>query len=202
LHLGGGQCGGQAARIARTAFIARVIAASIREKYLSGRQAQDFPCTRYDRELADHLLGRPEIARRGAVPWLDSVGALQDKLILEIGCGTGSSTVALAEQGAIVTAIDTDEASLAVAKTRCEVYGLNPSIHTLNATEILRVFGVGVFDLVIFYASLEPRSQFGYRRHFVPRRGETPKDSLFIPRPLRLVRCPVRSRPSQSVYCW
>lgn len=108
-----------------------------------------------ERDLASHLLGRLNIARAGVIPWLDSISSLRGTRVLEVGCGTGSSTVALAEQGAIVTAVDTDEASLAVARTRSDVYGLAPFFREMNATEILAVFGENAFELVIFYASLE-----------------------------------------------
>ena len=133
----------------------QTIAVAIRDRYLP-HQGSDIPGDEsQDRELADHLLGRLEIARRGVVPWLDSVGALLGQRILEIGCGTGASTVALAEQGAQVIAVDADEASMGVARIRCEAYELPVTFHAMNATEILTKLGGTIFDSVVFYASLE-----------------------------------------------
>ena len=70
-------------------------------------------------------------------------------------CGTGSSTVALAEQGAEVTAIDVDETSLSVAGERCRAYGLTVDLAHANATEVHTLFAGRRFDYIIFYAALE-----------------------------------------------
>ena len=93
--------------------------------------------------------------RKQIIPWLDSVKPLKGLRILEIGCGSGASTLAFAEQGAIVTAIDVDDSLLSDAKIRCELYGLDVNFHLMNATEVEKVFVNEVFDIVIFMASLE-----------------------------------------------
>ena len=79
--------------------------------------------------------------------------------MLEIGCGTGSDLVALAEQGVILTAMDICEKSIEMARLRCQLYELPVTIHTANATEIGDLFGAGQFDWVVFYASLEHMTQ-------------------------------------------
>jgi len=107
------------------------------------------------KDLLDHLTARLESDRKLAIPWLDSARRLKDAKVLEIGCGTGASTVALAEQGANVTAIDIDDKALIDAKTRCEIYGLSVDFHHMNSTEIARVFPKETFDFIIFWASLE-----------------------------------------------
>lgn len=88
-------------------------------------------------------------------PCLGDAKPIQEATILEIGCGTGSSVVALAEQGAKVIAVDIDENSLSVARERCRVYGVDASFFKANATEVHRLFSGEHFDLIIFYASLE-----------------------------------------------
>jgi len=75
--------------------------------------------------------------------------------ILEIGCGTGSSTVALAEQGAHITAIDVDSPSLTVARERCRILNLDVDFQELNSADAASVMGKQQFDFVLFYASLE-----------------------------------------------
>ena len=106
-------------------------------------------------DLEDHLFRRLDTDRNMIIPWLDGVMPLRSKSILEIGCGTGCSTVALAEQGAEVTAIDVDASSLVVANERCRAYGLDVSFAHTNATEIDKLFAGRHFDFIIFYAALE-----------------------------------------------
>jgi len=106
-------------------------------------------------DLLEHLLRRLEMDRRLVAPWLHNAKPLKGAHILEIGCGTGSSTVSLAEQGARVTAIDILEKSLTVAKERCRIYGLDVEFHQANAIEAQKMFMDRHFDFIIFYASLE-----------------------------------------------
>lgn len=106
-------------------------------------------------DLKDHLTGRLDSFRLSVIPWLNSVRPLENSKILEIGCGTGISTVALAEQGAKVTAIDVVEDSLIVAKKRCEVYGLNVELMLANSTEVHNLLAGQDFDFIIFFACLE-----------------------------------------------
>jgi S-adenosylmethionine-dependent methyltransferase len=89
------------------------------------------------------------------VPWLDNATSLQNKRILEIGCGTGSSTIVLAEQGAKITGIDIDEGALLVAKERSKIYGVHVEVRSLNAQDISSNFHTTKFDLIIFFACLE-----------------------------------------------
>ena len=104
--------------------------------------------------LADHVERRLLWDRYRVVPWLDSVRRLDGSRILEIGCGTGSSTVALAEQGAAVTAIDLDGEAIEVARERCRAHGVTAEFRVLNATEIAEQFK-DRFDWIIFFATLE-----------------------------------------------
>jgi ubiquinone/menaquinone biosynthesis C-methylase UbiE len=53
--------------------------------------------------------------------------------VLEIGCGTGSGLVALAERGAQVVGLDLDESSLEVARRRCSMHGVVADLHVANA---------------------------------------------------------------------
>ena len=106
-------------------------------------------------DLENHLSRRLEQDRRHVITWLDSARPLAGATILEIGCGTGSSTVALAEQGANVTALDIDEPALAVARSRLRAFDLTAELVALEATRIESHFAGQAFDFVIFYASLE-----------------------------------------------
>lgn len=132
-----------------------LIERSLRNNYF-GRCPDGYLSTDWGKnDLEDNLSRRLDTDRNLIIPWLDEAGPLRDASILEIGCGTGCSTVALAEQGAKVTAIDVDESSLIVANERCRAYGLDVDFVQANATEVKRLFSGRHFDYIIFYASLE-----------------------------------------------
>jgi len=131
------------------------VESSLRNNYFV-RFPPDYLSTEWGKnDLDNHVLRRLDLDRSLIIPWLDAAKPLRDASILEIGCGTGSSTVALAEQGAQVTAIDVDESSLVVARERCRVYGLNVNFAHANATDVEELFAGRHFDYIIFYAALE-----------------------------------------------
>jgi S-adenosylmethionine-dependent methyltransferase len=106
-------------------------------------------------DMADHLTVRLDQTRHLRVPWLDELRPLKGARVLEIGCGTGASAVAFAEQGAVVTAIDVDAGSLRVAEVRARAMHVALSLEELSATDVAERFGAGDFDVVLFFASLE-----------------------------------------------
>jgi len=128
---------------------------SLRNNYFAGCPEEYLLTDWGKRDLEDHLFRRLDADRAMTVPWLDAARPLRGASILEIGCGTGSSTVALAEQGAEVTAVDVNAGSLAVARERCRAYGLDVSFAHANATEVYKRFAGRRFDYIIFYAALE-----------------------------------------------
>ncbi|MBN2350480.1 MAG: class I SAM-dependent methyltransferase [Bacteroidales bacterium] len=107
------------------------------------------------KDMDDHLVNRLENDRMRIIPWLNSIKQIKQANILEIGCGTGSSTLALAEQGAIVTGIDVDEGALQVAKDRLRITHQKADFHVANATELKKLFSHKSFDFIIFFACLE-----------------------------------------------
>lgn len=107
------------------------------------------------RGLYHHLSGRLTSDRRNVVPWIDNTIRLKGAKILEIGCGTGSSTVALAEQGAQVIAADVHEGSLRVASDRIKAHGLTAELFCSNANDIFEQLGRTHLDMVVFIAVLE-----------------------------------------------
>ena len=109
------------------------------------------------KDMEDHLINRLFNFRYRTIPWINSLitsASIWDHLkVLEIGCGTGSATVALAEQGCELTSIDVNNIHIEAARKRCELYGLSANILALNATDITSLNNK--FDLIIFSASLE-----------------------------------------------
>jgi S-adenosylmethionine-dependent methyltransferase len=105
--------------------------------------------------LDDHLYLRLTNARITIVPWIASIMSLQRATVLEIGCGTGSSTVAIAEQAARVVGVDIDEGSLKVAKTRCRLYGIDRvEFYQVNANEVGSPL-IEAADIVVYFSCLE-----------------------------------------------
>jgi S-adenosylmethionine-dependent methyltransferase len=127
----------------------------LKAHYFSERPARFLETEEGRTALHDQLLGRLETDRAWFVPWVSSVRSLENLRVLEIGCGTGSSTAALAEQGANVTALDIDEGSLIVARARMDAYGLSVRIVHGNVTDFAQTLRGEPFDLIVFYASLE-----------------------------------------------
>jgi len=107
------------------------------------------------KELEELLYKRLDVFRASVVPWLNSIHPLNGSRILEIGCSTGSSTVALGEQGAKIIAIDMDEDALKVAQIRCEIYGIKEvEFKCANATDVKNTI-CEEFDFVLFSSVLE-----------------------------------------------
>jgi 2-polyprenyl-3-methyl-5-hydroxy-6-metoxy-1,4-benzoquinol methylase len=106
-------------------------------------------------DLSGLASGRLARQREIYIPWLDSIHPLKGLRVLEIGCGTGSSTVALAEQGAEVTGIEMEEAALAVARKQCDLYGVQAHLIHGNAADAHETLDIGSYDLIIFFAVLE-----------------------------------------------
>lgn len=74
----------------------------------------------------------------------------QGKRVLELGCGIGTDTIGFARKGAHVTAVDLSTESIAVARKRAEVYGLEDRIEFFqaNAEELSAAVPVRPYDLV------------------------------------------------------
>ena len=104
-------------------------------------------------DLEDHIKNRIFVSRSKIIPWILKTLDLKNKKVLEIGSGTGSSSITLAEQGAEVTGIDIDEASLKVAGHRVHLLDLNIEFIKLSGVEINKL--KQSFDVVLYYATLE-----------------------------------------------
>lgn len=104
--------------------------------------------------LRDLMDGRMLNARSGYLPWLDSVLPLAKAKILEIGCGSGPSTVAMAEQGAEVTGVDVEDEYLKLARIRLDLFRLQARLLNITSSEYQQL-PEGSFDAVIFFATFE-----------------------------------------------
>lgn len=129
---------------------------SIKENFHTGwRKEKNYTPKDYEIDLNAHLYIRLDFDRLFIIPWINETIKLDGSNILEIGCGTGSSTVALAEQGSHVTGVDIDEGAMEVAKERCEIYDVPFKSILNNATDAYEDLKDENFDLIIFFACLE-----------------------------------------------
>lgn len=132
-----------------------ILECSLRKNFFSQNEDGYLKSALGVNDLNDHLTGRLQSDRATIVPWLDNVMKLDGKHILEIGCGTGASTIAFAEQGAQLIGIDVDSLAIKDAKVRCKLYDLDVELKICNATDIEKLFPKKQFDMIVFYASLE-----------------------------------------------
>jgi 2-polyprenyl-3-methyl-5-hydroxy-6-metoxy-1,4-benzoquinol methylase len=82
------------------------------------------------------------------------LGSLDDRDVLEYGCGLGELTVILARSGARVTTFDISEASVDAARTRVEANGVEDRVEFAVASAEELPFPDGRFDLVVGKAIL------------------------------------------------
>ena len=94
-------------------------------------------------------------------------GDLKNKRILDFGCGTGSTTVALAQESNQVIAFDIDQESLNICKRRIREHGLQNKVRFSYASDFDQVKkDLGKFDLILLNGVIEhiPLSQKNLRR--------------------------------------
>ena len=80
--------------------------------------------------------------------FIKTAAGLPPKSVLDVACGSGGYSVALAKAGYSVTAVDLDEKMIAMTleKERQEHLGINAL--ACNMLDISRSFGTGAFDLI------------------------------------------------------
>lgn len=101
----------------------------------------------YDRGIQLLTLGRLRaLKERIAVDYVRP-----DQRVLEIGCGTGTLALMMAQRGATVVAIDASPRMLAEARRKANQAGLTEAIefHTMDASELIDRFPTASFDLVV-----------------------------------------------------
>lgn len=97
------------------------------------------------------------------------------KRVLEIGCGIGTDTINFARAGAYVTAVDLSDQSLAVARQRATVFGLEDRItfYQADAERLSEVVPVGIYDLVysfgVIHHTPHPQSAIRQVRRYMDR---------------------------------
>ena len=143
---------------------ARLIAqmeSALNEAYLEGHLGGlDRGSTERQHVLENELFRRYNQATEYAVPWVNRIAPLKGAQVVEIGCGSGSSTAAFARLAKQVYGYDINHSYIDGANRRAQVLGLtNVLCHAVPPdqllTEVRRRHGDGQVDLVLLYAVLE-----------------------------------------------
>lgn len=136
------------------------------------RGKEDWP--RYPVYLAHHL-GGPDSRLSAFVTWLCPeielrCGRLEGNRVLDFGCGTGATTVALARRARHVVGFDIHQESLDLNRRRLAEHDLEGRVRLLQAQDFREVESeLGRFDLILINDVLEhvPLSRPGLRRELV-----------------------------------
>lgn len=88
------------------------------------------------------------------IDFIDRIGALAGKKVLDVGCGGGLLSEAMAHRGAEVTGIDMGEAPLKVAKLHSLESGVQVSYRRITAEDLAKEMPAS-FDLVTCMEMLE-----------------------------------------------
>ncbi|HTT97696.1 MAG TPA: class I SAM-dependent methyltransferase [Rhizomicrobium sp.] len=121
---------------------------------------QDFILTpEGQQKLRLQLCTRLSQASQVFVPWLEQARPLAGLRILEIGCGSGSATAALARAGACVTGVDIQTRALNVARKRLPLLGIEAAFMEVAPdwleSDVDAAIFPGPYDLIVCYAMLE-----------------------------------------------
>jgi 2-polyprenyl-6-hydroxyphenyl methylase/3-demethylubiquinone-9 3-methyltransferase len=86
--------------------------------------------------------------------YIDRIAALQDKRVMDVGCGGGLLTEAMAQRGATVTGIDMGKTPLSVARLHQHESGLDIDYRQATAEQVAQE-QAGTYDVVTCLEMLE-----------------------------------------------
>ena len=124
-----------------------------------GDKPESFFATEDGRFLLDqHVWERYEQARQLVAPWAERTGGLSGRHIVEVGCGSASSTAAFARYAKRVDGYEISQDSVDLGRERLAAVGVeNANLHCVSAEGLVseieeRSSGA---DAILFYAVLE-----------------------------------------------
>jgi S-adenosylmethionine-dependent methyltransferase len=123
----------------------------------------------YDQELLDSEAGKVDIENnvfrrydhslRHVVPWMSRQIELTGKNVLEIGCGTGSSTAALAPYVRWIEGYDIHSLAIQGARKRMDIMGLdNVRLNLIDEDSLIERITKDTnnkYDIILLFAVLE-----------------------------------------------
>ena len=132
---------------------------ALKNTYFAAKGAGYLDTKSGQNDLDEHVFGRYEICLKHVVPWVAHETNLSKARMVEIGCGTGSSTAAFAKFAEHVYGFDIDGPAIEAARQRCMVMGLNNvQLEIVKAEMLIETIRsqckVGI-DIVLMYAVLE-----------------------------------------------
>jgi S-adenosylmethionine-dependent methyltransferase len=105
--------------------------------YFRGTWAERSDTEQAQKDIHDHVRGRYDLCRKWLLPWVEKLIDLKNTDVVEIGCGTGSTTAALAVEARSVDAYDIAGVSVEAAIRRIEAFGLRNTRLNQHAPERL-----------------------------------------------------------------
>ncbi len=110
-------------------------------------------------DIRNNVYKRYNHSLEHVVPWIGRYTELAGKNVLEIGCGTGSSTAALSHFVGHIEGYDIHDLSVQGASRRMEIMELdNVSLHVVDSERLFQHInedGDTSFDLILLFAVLE-----------------------------------------------
>jgi ubiquinone biosynthesis O-methyltransferase len=100
-----------------------------------------------DSSREDYDLERESFFRRANLKFKEALGNVENKRILDVGCGIGNLSFYLAQQGANVTGIDLSKSSIEACKKEAKAKGLKINFKEMNAQ--IPDFYDESFDMVV-----------------------------------------------------
>ncbi len=133
------------------------------QSYFAGWDPQYLASPSGQRDMEMHVSGRMLEVENAVIPWVEEVFDLSGARVLEIGCGTGSSTIPFALRARSLRAYDLSGSSMDAARQRAALLGIdNIAFQTLEPTwaqseENFRAFAEpqGEVDVILMIALLE-----------------------------------------------
>ncbi len=91
---------------------------------------------------------RIKFIHNAVCPLNKTLTPLQDKTVLDIGCGGGILSEPIARMGAHLTAIDAAQESIRAAQEHMHIQNLNINYRHITAEELLQEQGPNLFDVI------------------------------------------------------
>jgi len=145
--------------IAEKSQVYRAIKEVLRNTYFKGFTDEKLEAPELQRDIEDHTFRRYEKTLTYYIPWIARVFDLSDKELIEVGCGTGSSTAAFASFVKQIYAYEVSEISVSAARGRMQAMGFNnvSILHSEpeNLLETLKSNHQNGVSIILLFAVLE-----------------------------------------------
>ena len=147
------------ARIIRDTDTLRAIQQALMDTYFQDCDPEHFTTAQGKTDLEANVAARYNKALTHIVPWVANTTPLGTKRLVEIGCGTGSSTAAFSHFVEKVDGYDIDAGSIEAARARFSIMNIsNADVHLVSAEDCISTVQKNHpdgIDILLLYAVLE-----------------------------------------------